>query len=57
MEHPLVAEAAVVGCPHEVKGEAVYAFVIPKQAGGEYVLYIHSLNIVIWPDSPAAIFH
>jgi acetyl-CoA synthetase len=31
MEHPHVAEAAVVGYPHEVKGEAVYAFVIPKQ--------------------------
>ncbi len=25
--HPKVAEAAVVGCPHEVKGQAVYAFV------------------------------
>jgi acetyl-CoA synthetase len=25
--HPLVAEAAVVGVPHAVKGEAVYAFV------------------------------
>ncbi|MBW2353848.1 MAG: acetate--CoA ligase [Deltaproteobacteria bacterium] len=26
--HPAVAEAAVVGFPHEVKGEAIYAFVI-----------------------------
>ena len=34
MEHPHVAEAAVVGYPHEVKGEAVYAFVIPKQGEG-----------------------
>lgn len=25
--HPQVAEAAVVSCPHEIKGEAVYAFV------------------------------
>jgi acetyl-CoA synthetase len=31
MEHPHVAEAAVVGFPHDVKGEGVYAFVIPKQ--------------------------
>lgn len=25
--HEAVAEAAVVGCPHEIKGEAIYAFV------------------------------
>ena len=30
VSHPRVAEAAVVGRPHEVKGEAVYAFVILK---------------------------
>jgi len=28
--HPLVAEAAVVGKPHEIKGEAVIAFVVLK---------------------------
>ncbi len=26
--HKSIAEAAVVGCPHDVKGEAIYAFVI-----------------------------
>ncbi|MFU1924269.1 AMP-binding enzyme, partial [Klebsiella pneumoniae] len=25
--HDAVAEAAVVGCPHDVKGQAIYAFV------------------------------
>jgi len=30
--HPLVAEAAVVGKPHDVKGEAVVAFVVLKGA-------------------------
>jgi acetyl-CoA synthetase len=25
--HPLVAEAAVVGFPHEIKGEGIYAYV------------------------------
>ena len=30
-EHPLVAEAAVVGFPHPVKGEGVYAYVILKE--------------------------
>ena len=30
--HPLVAEAAVVGKPHEIKGESVVAFVVLKGA-------------------------
>ncbi len=30
VSHPDVAEAAVVGIPHEVKGNAIYAFVILK---------------------------
>lgn len=30
--NPLVAEAAVVGKPHDVKGEAIVAFVVLKQA-------------------------
>ena len=32
-EHPAVAESAVVGYPHEVKGNALYAFVILKEVG------------------------
>ncbi len=38
MEHPHVAEAAVVGFPHDVKGEGVYAFVIPKQVEKDEIL-------------------
>jgi len=34
-EHPQVAEAAVVGYPHPVKGEGVYAYVILKEGVGE----------------------
>ncbi|HET9112422.1 MAG TPA: acetate--CoA ligase, partial [Burkholderiales bacterium] len=30
--HPLVAEAAVVGKPHDIKGEAIVAFVVLKTA-------------------------
>lgn len=30
VHHTDIAEAAVVGFPHEVKGEGIYAFVIPK---------------------------
>jgi acetyl-CoA synthetase len=29
-DHPAVAESAVVGIPHEVKGEAIWCFVIIK---------------------------
>jgi acetyl-CoA synthetase len=32
VSHPRVAEAAVVGRPHEVKGESVFAFVTVKGA-------------------------
>ena len=32
-DHPMVAEAAVVGFPHDVKGEGVYAYVILKESG------------------------
>ncbi|MEB3885351.1 acetate--CoA ligase [Lyngbya sp. CCY1209] len=31
VSHPAVAEAAVVGCPHEVKGEEIVAFVTLKE--------------------------
>ncbi|HLB71765.1 MAG TPA: acetate--CoA ligase [Candidatus Methanoperedens sp.] len=31
VSHPAVAEAAVVGYPHEIKGEAIYAFVTLKE--------------------------
>lgn len=41
--HPLVAEAAVVGRPHEVKGESIVAFVVlkderPKDAASAAIL-------------------
>ena len=32
-EHPAVAESAVVGFPHDIKGNALYAFVILKETG------------------------
>ena len=31
LSHPAVAEAAVIGIPHEVKGETIYAFVILRE--------------------------
>ena len=32
-EHPAVAESAIVGFPHDVKGNALYGFVILKEIG------------------------
>ncbi|MFL9844475.1 acetate--CoA ligase [Flavobacterium rhizosphaerae] len=32
-EHPSVAESAIVGFPHDVKGNALYGFIILKDAG------------------------
>ena len=29
--HPTIAEAAVVGTPHHIKGQAIYAFVTPMK--------------------------
>ncbi len=35
VSHPAVAESAVVGCPHDIKGQGIYAYVTLK-AGNEY---------------------
>ena len=32
-EHPLVVESAVVGYPHEIKGQGIYAYVICDMEG------------------------
>jgi len=32
-EHPAVAESAIVGFPHDVKGNALYGYVILKDSG------------------------
>jgi acetyl-CoA synthetase len=32
-EHPAVAESAIVGFPHDIKGNALYGFVIVKEIG------------------------
>lgn len=31
ISHPLVSESAIVGIPHDIKGECIIAFIIPKQ--------------------------
>jgi acetyl-CoA synthetase len=32
-EHPAVAESAIVGFPHDIKGNALYGFIILKESG------------------------
>ena len=34
-EHPAVAESAIVGCPHDIKGNALYGYIILKDSGKE----------------------
>lgn len=34
-EHPAVAESAIVGFPHDIKGSALYGFVILKDSGAD----------------------
>ncbi len=36
VSHPALAEAAVVGCPHDIKGQGIYAYITLKD-GNEYV--------------------
>jgi acetyl-CoA synthetase len=44
--HPRVAEAAVVGRPHEIKGEAVFAYVVTRgqRPSGEAVALVKELR-------------
>ncbi len=47
VSHPLVAEAAVVGKPHDVKGEAVVAYVVlkrPRPTGDEAHAIVNDLR-------------
>ena len=32
-EHPAIAESAIVGFPHDIKGNALYGFIILKEIG------------------------
>ena len=34
-DHEIVAESAVVGFPHDIKGEGVYAYVVLKEIGSK----------------------
>ncbi len=44
--HPKVAEAAVVGCPHDIKGQGIYAYVTLK--AGEQPSEELRKELVVW---------
>lgn len=47
-EHDAVAETAVVGFPHEIKGEGIYAFIVLKDKVEESVeQIIKELKIMV----------
>jgi acetyl-CoA synthetase len=57
VSHPLVAEAAVVGFPHDLKGEGICCFVIPKgetpgeAAKKELIQHVrHQIGALATPD-------
>ncbi len=54
LEHPMVAEAAVIGVPHEVLGEDLVAFVVPVPSGqiSEVELRDHCLEHLADYKSP-----
>ena len=51
-EHELVAESAVVGFPHPVKGEGVYAYVILKEEQNRNfcrIIFWRNFEILVTP--------
>ncbi len=46
-EHPLVIESAVVGFPHDIKGQAIYAFVICESIPSDIVTLRTEINEVV----------
>ncbi|MFN9597186.1 MAG: acetate--CoA ligase [Bacteroidota bacterium] len=54
-EHPLVVESAVVGYPHEIKGQGIYAFVIcESMPQDESTLFKEVLEVVTRVIGPIA---
>ncbi len=46
-EHPLVVESAVVGYPHPIKGQGIYAFVIVQDAVGDVAQFEQEVRQVV----------
>ena len=46
-EHPNVVESAVVGYPHDIKGQGIYAYVIPQDEVTDEAAFIKELRDVV----------
>ena len=46
-DHPLVAESAIVGFPHDIKGSALYGFVILKEEHADHGKLRKEINQII----------
>jgi len=46
-EHPKVIESAVVGYPHEIKGQGIYAYVICDTEGGNPEVLIQEIKDIV----------
>ncbi|MEZ4957804.1 MAG: AMP-binding protein [Saprospiraceae bacterium] len=46
-EHENVVESAVVGYPHEIKGQGIYAYVIPQKPVADEALFIKEIRDVV----------
>ena len=44
-EHPNVVESAVVGFPHDIKGQAIFAYVIPRGEVTDQDIFFKEINI------------
>ena len=53
-EHPNVIESAVVGYPHDIKGQGIYAYVIVDDKANNDTLHKEILNVVTKEIGPIA---
>ena len=53
-EHEEVIESAVVGYPHEIKGEGIYAYVIVNSKSSDDIIKSEITDVVRWVIGPIA---
>lgn len=46
-EHPLVVESAVVGYPHDIKGQGIFAYVITQELDGDTASFEKEVRAVV----------
>ncbi|XP_054180118.1 acetyl-coenzyme A synthetase 2-like, mitochondrial isoform X3 [Homo sapiens] len=46
-DHPAVPESAVIGYPHDIKGEAAFAFIVVKDSAGDSDVVVQELKSMV----------